>query len=46
MKETNVWDNKNLLKILPFYNILIDFMEKPKSYPRQNYCINCLFMIV
>ena len=24
MKETNVWDNKNLLKILPFYNILID----------------------
>ena len=25
MKETNIWDNKNLLKILPFYNILIDF---------------------
>ena len=24
------WSNKNLLKILPFYNILIDFMEKPK----------------
>ena len=24
MKETNIWDNKNLLKILPFYNILID----------------------
>ena len=24
MKKTNVWDNKNLLKILPFYNILID----------------------
>ena len=23
------WSNKNLLKILPFYNILIDFMEKP-----------------
>ena len=30
MKETNVWDNKNLLKILPFYNIVIDFMEKPR----------------
>ena len=27
MKETNVWNNKDLLKILPFYNILI---EKPK----------------
>ena len=24
MKETNIWDNKNLLKMLPFYNILID----------------------
>ena len=24
MKEINPWDNKNLLKILPFYNILID----------------------
>ena len=24
MKETNIWDNKNLLKIFPFYNILID----------------------
>ena len=24
------WNNINLLKILPFYNILIDFMEKPK----------------
>ena len=30
MIETNVLDNINLLKILPFYNILIDFMEKPK----------------
>ena len=30
MKTANAWDNKNLLKILPFYNILIDFMEKPK----------------
>ena len=30
MKEINVWDNKNLLKILPFYNILIYFMEKPR----------------
>ena len=27
MKKTNVWDNKNLLKRLPFYNVLIDFME-------------------
>ena len=27
MKETNVWNNTNLLKILPLYNILI---EKPK----------------
>ena len=27
MKETNVWKNKNLLKILPFSNILI---AKPK----------------
>ena len=26
MKEINVWDNKDLLKILPFYNILIDFL--------------------
>ena len=33
MKETNVWDNKNLLNIFPFYNILIDFMEKPKINP-------------
>ena len=24
------WNNKNLLIILPFYKILIDFMEKPK----------------
>ena len=24
MKETNVWDNKYLLKILPFYSILMD----------------------
>ena len=30
MKEINFWDYKKLLKILPFYNILIDFMEKPK----------------
>ena len=29
MKETNIWNNKYLLKILPFYNISIDFMEKP-----------------
>ena len=30
MKEINFCDNKKLLKIHPFYNILIDFMEKPK----------------
>ena len=30
MKETNFWDYKKLFKILPFYNILIDFMEKPE----------------
>ena len=24
------WSNKNLLKTFPFYNILIDFMERPK----------------
>ena len=30
MREQYIFDNKNLLKILPFYNVLIDFMEKPK----------------
>ena len=30
MKETNVWDNKNLLEILPFYNILIDIPKAKK----------------
>ena len=30
MRELDFWDYKKLLKILPFYNILIDFMEKPK----------------
>ena len=30
MKEINIIDNKTLPKILPFYNILIDFMQKPK----------------
>ena len=30
MKELDFGDYKKLLKILPFYNILIDFMEKPK----------------
>ena len=31
MKENiDFLDNINLLKILPFYNILIDFMEQPK----------------
>ena len=27
MKEQHVLDNENLLKILPFYNDLIDFMK-------------------
>ena len=30
MKEIDFWDYKKLLKILPFYNILIDFMQKPR----------------
>ena len=30
MREQHVFDNENLLKILPFYKVLIDFMEKPK----------------
>ena len=30
MKEINVWDNKYLLKILPFYNILIDSLKIKK----------------
>ena len=30
MSELDFWDYKKLLKILPFYNILIDFIEKPK----------------
>ena len=30
MKELSVLDNKHLLKTLPFYNVLIDFMEQPK----------------
>ena len=30
MRELDFWDYKKLLKILPFYNILIDFVEKPK----------------
>ena len=29
MKE-HVLDNENLLKILPFYNVLIDFMKQPR----------------
>ena len=36
MKETNVWNNKKLLKILPSYNILIDFMDKPKTKRLSN----------
>ena len=30
MREQHVFDYEKLLKILPFYNVLIDFMEKPK----------------
>ena len=30
MREQHVLDNEKLLEILPFYNVLIDFMEKPK----------------
>ena len=30
MKENIFWDYKNVLKTLPFYNILTDFMEKSK----------------
>ena len=30
MKEQHVLDNENLLKILPFFNVLIDFMKQSK----------------
>ena len=30
MKESYILENKNVLKTLPFYNVLIDFMEQPK----------------
>ena len=30
MKEPYVLNNENLLEILPFYNVLTDFMEQPK----------------
>ena len=30
MKEQHVLGNENLLKILPFYNVLIDFMKEYK----------------
>ena len=30
MKEQHVLENENLLKILPFYNVLIDFMKQSK----------------
>ena len=29
MRKVNFVDNINLLKILSFYNVLIDFMGKP-----------------
>ena len=32
MKKINVWDNKYLLKILPFYNILIGSPKIKKLY--------------
>ena len=30
MTKSDFLDNINLLKILPFYNVLIDIMEQPK----------------
>ena len=30
MKEQHVLENQNLLKILPFCNVLIDFMKQSK----------------
>ena len=30
MKEQHVLDNENLLKILPFYNVLINFMKQSR----------------
>ena len=30
MVKTDFLDNKNLLKILPFYNVLVDFMQQPE----------------
>ena len=30
MKKSHDLENKNLMKIPPFYNVLIDFMERPK----------------
>ena len=36
MKEKYVFDNENLLKILSFYNVLIDFIEKPKNKKLTN----------
>ena len=30
MKEQHVLENESLLKLLPFYNTLIDFMNRPK----------------
>ena len=36
MKEQHVLDNENLLKILPFYNVLIDFMKQSKIKKLNN----------
>ena len=36
MKQQAVLNNENLLKLLPFYNVLIDFMEKPGTRKLTN----------
>ena len=36
MRGQHVFDNEKLLKILPFYNVLIDFMERPKVKKLSN----------
>ena len=30
MSKINILDNINLLQMLPFYNVLIDFMDTPR----------------
>ena len=36
MKESYDLENERLLKVLPFYNVLIDFMEQPKNKKLTN----------